>query len=286
MLTLENGWRADDLKETKERLSSEIEGLHKMLARKERNQEEALGRARVAEAGLAELQATHKIESTASKARIKELEQGYVQADEVSWSGRCGGRKRRKMLMAGCCGCRHETRPRASTRRWPRECGPCQVRLAPSAAPAPRCLCTDCLAITYCLQRDSEPTWLGSNPTFKNPKPNSQPNTQLVGPDPLRFCPRPPVLTNQCLPLPAVSSVQAAQSGDASTSASLQRLEQAQREFNASFGAALEGAARDARLAAGQSEAAEGEAREVRGEYARFRRTIEEFEREREGGGG
>ncbi len=75
---------ADDLKETKDRLSSEIEGLHKMLARKERNQEEALGRARVAEGALATLQTTHKSETAAARSKIKDLEQGYSQADEVS----------------------------------------------------------------------------------------------------------------------------------------------------------------------------------------------------------
>lgn len=55
-----------------------------MLTRKERNQEEALSRARVAEASLAELQTIHKAESIACKARVKELEQGHAQADEVS----------------------------------------------------------------------------------------------------------------------------------------------------------------------------------------------------------
>ena len=73
---------------------------------------------------------------------------------------------------------------------------------------------------------------------------------------------------------------------DHSTSSSLERLEQAHREFNASFGATLQSAARDAKAAVKQSEQAEGDAAQVRLEYARFRRTIEQFDMETGAGAG
>lgn len=77
------GRQNDDLKETKERLSTEIEGLNRSLARKERLQEEALGRARVAEASLAELQQTHRAVVSSHKGKMKELEEGKHKSDEA-----------------------------------------------------------------------------------------------------------------------------------------------------------------------------------------------------------
>ncbi len=85
----------------------------------------------------------------------------------------------------------------------------------------------------------------------------------------------------------SLAKLQATQMGDDSTTASsLERLEQAQREFNTTFNSTLQGAVRDVRASVKQSEEAEKEAGEVRVEYARFRRTIEEYEREKEGGAG
>lgn len=77
------GRQNDDLKETKERLSTEIEGLNRSLARKERLQEEALGRARVAEASLGELQQTHRAAVSSHKGKMKELEEGKHRSDEA-----------------------------------------------------------------------------------------------------------------------------------------------------------------------------------------------------------
>jgi len=102
-------------------MSSEVEGLHKMLVRKERNQEEALGRARVAEASLTTLQTTYKNESATNKARIKELEQGHAQADEVSSLVQAGPIVWQQLIEApvSSLGCSFGKRPRASTRHWP-----------------------------------------------------------------------------------------------------------------------------------------------------------------------
>ena len=85
----------------------------------------------------------------------------------------------------------------------------------------------------------------------------------------------------------ALSTLQATRTGDDSTThTSIERLEQAQREFNATFGSTLQGAVRDIRASVRQSEVAAAEAAEVRVEYARFRRTIEEYERGEEGATG
>jgi len=77
------GRQNDDLKETKERLATEIEGLNRSLARKERLQEEALARARIAEASLAELQQTHRAAVSSHKGKMKELEEGKHKSDEA-----------------------------------------------------------------------------------------------------------------------------------------------------------------------------------------------------------
>lgn len=80
----------DDLKETKDRLQAEIDGLNKMLSRRERNQEEVLSRARTAESALQEHQTKYKAETGASAKMIKEMEAGRNAAEEVSGGfGRC-----------------------------------------------------------------------------------------------------------------------------------------------------------------------------------------------------
>lgn len=74
---------AEDLRDTKERLSSEIEGLNRQLARKERLQDEALARARAAEASLSEAQKELAELRSTVKSRMKELEASARRADEV-----------------------------------------------------------------------------------------------------------------------------------------------------------------------------------------------------------
>ncbi|BGP24238.1 hypothetical protein Rt10032_c03g1634 [Rhodotorula toruloides] len=77
------GRQVDDLKETKERLTSEIEGLNRQITRKERLQDEALQRARTAEASLAALQKEHNEFKGGVKGKMKELEEGARQAEEA-----------------------------------------------------------------------------------------------------------------------------------------------------------------------------------------------------------
>ncbi|GAA5843887.1 hypothetical protein JCM11251_003544 [Rhodosporidiobolus azoricus] len=77
------GRQTEDLKETKERLTSEIEGLNRQIARKERLQEEALGRARVAESALEKLQVEHRMLQTSQKERIRQLEEAAKKAEET-----------------------------------------------------------------------------------------------------------------------------------------------------------------------------------------------------------
>ncbi|GAA6020912.1 hypothetical protein JCM10207_003185 [Rhodosporidiobolus poonsookiae] len=77
------GRQSEDLKETKERLTNEIDGLNRQITRKERLQEEALGRARVAEAALAKLQQEHRALQTSQKERIKLLEETAKKAEEA-----------------------------------------------------------------------------------------------------------------------------------------------------------------------------------------------------------
>ncbi|GAA6043800.1 hypothetical protein JCM8097_007716 [Rhodosporidiobolus ruineniae] len=77
------GRQTEDLKETKERLSLEIDGLNRQITRKERLQEEALGRARVAEASLATLQTEHRALQTSQKEKIRTLEEAARKAEEA-----------------------------------------------------------------------------------------------------------------------------------------------------------------------------------------------------------
>lgn len=74
---------AEDLKETKERLTSEIEALTRQITRKERLQEEALARARTAEGALAALQKEHGDFKSGVKRKVKELEDGAKMAEET-----------------------------------------------------------------------------------------------------------------------------------------------------------------------------------------------------------
>ncbi|GJN89017.1 hypothetical protein Rhopal_001988-T1 [Rhodotorula paludigena] len=74
---------AEDLKETKERLTSEIEALTRQITRKERLQEEALARARMAEGALAALQKEHGDFKSGVKRKVKELEDGAKMAEET-----------------------------------------------------------------------------------------------------------------------------------------------------------------------------------------------------------
>ncbi|KAM0752366.1 hypothetical protein T439DRAFT_324444 [Meredithblackwellia eburnea MCA 4105] len=73
----------DDLKDAKERLSADYEGLNKMISRKERLTEEAVGRANVAESALSTLQAKHQEALSAHKNRIKEMEESTLLAEEA-----------------------------------------------------------------------------------------------------------------------------------------------------------------------------------------------------------
>lgn len=73
----------EDLRETKDRLSSEIDGLSRQLARKERLQEEALTRARAAESSLSSTQQELADVKASVKGRLKELEERSKAAEEV-----------------------------------------------------------------------------------------------------------------------------------------------------------------------------------------------------------
>ncbi|GAA5917405.1 hypothetical protein JCM6882_000848 [Rhodosporidiobolus microsporus] len=77
------GRQTEDLKETKERLTLEIDGLNRQITRKERLQEEALGRARVAESALEKLQGEHRALQTSQKERIRQLEEAAKKAEET-----------------------------------------------------------------------------------------------------------------------------------------------------------------------------------------------------------
>ncbi|GAA5983049.1 hypothetical protein JCM11641_004707 [Rhodosporidiobolus odoratus] len=76
------GRQTEDLKETKDRLSLEIDGLNRQLTRKERLQEEALSRARVAETALKELQTEHRNLVSGQKEKIKGLEESTKRAED------------------------------------------------------------------------------------------------------------------------------------------------------------------------------------------------------------
>ncbi|GAA5930505.1 hypothetical protein JCM1841_006562 [Sporobolomyces salmonicolor] len=77
------GRQNEDLKETKDRLTTEIDSLHRQFTRKERLQEEALGRARVAEAALAALREEHRSTVGGQRARMKEIEEAARRAGEA-----------------------------------------------------------------------------------------------------------------------------------------------------------------------------------------------------------
>ncbi|GAA5914702.1 hypothetical protein JCM8208_000417 [Rhodotorula glutinis] len=77
------GRQNEDLKETKDRLASEIDGLNRQLARKERLQDEALTRARTAEGALQALQKQHSELERGVKGRMKELEEGAKKAEDA-----------------------------------------------------------------------------------------------------------------------------------------------------------------------------------------------------------
>ncbi|GAA5855315.1 hypothetical protein JCM8547_009029 [Rhodosporidiobolus lusitaniae] len=81
------GRQTEDLKETKDRLSLEIDGLNRQLTRKERLQEEALGRARVAEAALGKLQEEHRKLEKSAKERVKGAEERAARAEEERKKG-------------------------------------------------------------------------------------------------------------------------------------------------------------------------------------------------------
>lgn len=74
---------AEDLRETKERLSAEIEALNRQRSRKERLQEEALARARSAEASLVVVQKELAELKASVRGRMKELETGAKKAEEL-----------------------------------------------------------------------------------------------------------------------------------------------------------------------------------------------------------
>ncbi|GAA6055084.1 hypothetical protein JCM3770_001787 [Rhodotorula araucariae] len=77
------GRQNDDLKETKERLTGEIEQLNRQIARKERLQDEALVRARTAEGALTALQKEHADLERSVKGKMKELEEGAKRAEDA-----------------------------------------------------------------------------------------------------------------------------------------------------------------------------------------------------------
>jgi septal ring factor EnvC (AmiA/AmiB activator) len=74
---------AEDLKETRDRLTSEIDGLNRQITRKERMQEEALGRARTAEKTLGEVQTELREVKASQKEKIKALEEGAKRSEEM-----------------------------------------------------------------------------------------------------------------------------------------------------------------------------------------------------------
>jgi hypothetical protein len=73
----------EDLKETRDRLTSEIDGLNRQINRKERMQEEALGRARTAEKSLGEVQTELREVKASQKEKIKALEEGAKRSEEM-----------------------------------------------------------------------------------------------------------------------------------------------------------------------------------------------------------
>ncbi|PPQ64358.1 hypothetical protein CVT24_008427 [Panaeolus cyanescens] len=74
----------EDLKETRDRLRLENEGLNNVVARKERLLQEVLERARKAEAEAATLKAQLKTETTTSKKSIREMEAALAESTALS----------------------------------------------------------------------------------------------------------------------------------------------------------------------------------------------------------
>ncbi|KAH8929652.1 hypothetical protein BT69DRAFT_1256013 [Atractiella rhizophila] len=72
---------SEDLKDGKERLRLENEGLSKMVSRKERMLEETLERARKAESSLANLKEIHKRDTNDTKSKIKDMEARTEEAE-------------------------------------------------------------------------------------------------------------------------------------------------------------------------------------------------------------
>ncbi|BGP15626.1 hypothetical protein JCM10213_004146 [Rhodosporidiobolus nylandii] len=76
------GRQNEDLKETRDRLTTEIDSLHRQITRKERLQEEALSRARVAEKALEEIRGEHRALKDGTRERVKQAEEGRREAEE------------------------------------------------------------------------------------------------------------------------------------------------------------------------------------------------------------
>jgi len=76
--------QVEDLKDGRERLRLENEGLNNVVARKERLLQEVLERARKAEAEVANLKTQLKAETTQSKKSLREMEAHVSQANAIS----------------------------------------------------------------------------------------------------------------------------------------------------------------------------------------------------------
>ncbi|KAJ8516491.1 hypothetical protein ONZ45_g6203 [Pleurotus djamor] len=76
--------QTEDLKEARERLRLENEGLNNVVARKERLLQEVLERARKAEAEAAQLKAQLKTETTTSKKSLREMESALTESTALS----------------------------------------------------------------------------------------------------------------------------------------------------------------------------------------------------------
>lgn len=74
----------EDLKESRERLRLENEGLNNVVARKERLLQEVLERARKAEAEAAQLKQQLKSETTVSKKALREMESALAESTALS----------------------------------------------------------------------------------------------------------------------------------------------------------------------------------------------------------
>lgn len=74
---------ADDLKESRERLQLENEGLKAIITRKERLQEESLARTNAAETALTASQESSRLLTLAHRARLKEVEEELARSVEA-----------------------------------------------------------------------------------------------------------------------------------------------------------------------------------------------------------